>query len=62
MNHPEEDADEIIRISFLTILIFIGFLLLGSISYGLVVCVRQLFSPPIETVGQWKSFADEAKV
>ena len=62
INYSEEDADEIIGMTFLTILVFIAFLLLGSISYGLVVCIRLLFSPPIETVGQWKSFADEAKV
>jgi len=63
-DYDQEQVDEIIKIIFVTILMLIILILLGSIIFGIIVCIRLISSPPtpIETVGTWKILPEESKV
>jgi len=61
-NEQQQKIDEIIKIIFITMLMLIALFLLGSITFGITVCIRLISSPPKETVGIWKVLAEESKV
>lgn len=61
-NDNEEPMDRFIRITFITILILIGLILLSSILLGLAICIRLISSSTTETVGTWNILSDESKV
>ncbi len=58
----QQQIDEIVKVTFITILILIGLILLGLIIFGVAVGIRLISSPPIETVGTWKILPEESKV
>jgi len=51
-----------IKIISMIILTLMLFLLLGSIVFGTIFCIRLLISKPKETVGTWKTLSEEPKV
>jgi hypothetical protein len=52
----------IIQIIFITIMVLIGLLLLGSVIFGVAICIRLLSFSPAQTVGTWKILNEESKV
>jgi hypothetical protein len=58
----QQRATELTEIIFITIFTLIGLILLASMIFGMIVCIRLMFTPPVETVGTWKVLADESKV
>jgi hypothetical protein len=58
----QQPIDEMIKVVFMIILALIGFILLGSLIFGITICVRMISSPPVETVGTWKILPEVSKV
>jgi len=52
----------IIQIIFITIMVLIGLLLLGSVIFGVAICIRLLSLSSAQTVGTWKILNEESKV
>ncbi len=57
----QQQVDDIIKIIFIAILILISLILLGSVIFGIVVCIRFISSAPIETVGTWNILTEDSK-
>ena len=43
-------------------MILIGLIVLGSTIFGVIVCLRLISSPPLQTVGTWKILTEDSKV
>ncbi|CAF4362099.1 unnamed protein product, partial [Adineta steineri] len=58
----QQQLTEIIQIVFITVMTLIGLILLGSIIFGITVCIRMIISRNVDNVGTWKILTEESKV
>ncbi|CAF1497093.1 unnamed protein product [Adineta steineri] len=58
----QQQLTEIIQIVFITVMTLIGLILLGSIIFGITVCIRMIISRSVDNVGTWKILTEESKV
>jgi lipopolysaccharide/colanic/teichoic acid biosynthesis glycosyltransferase len=58
----QQQIDSMIKMIFIIIFALVGLILLGSVMFGIAVCIRLMLSAPLETVGKWKILNEESKV
>ncbi|CAF0752799.1 unnamed protein product [Adineta ricciae] len=58
----QQRVNELTQVIFIIIFALIGLILLASMVFGVIVCMRMLLFSPVENVGTWKVLPDEWKV